>query len=239
VRDAAEFLEQSLASSQNRVRPWAAVALGVLAHELRANGAAVPGDIPAALRSGLERARTTDEFAACALGAGLAGDLSLAEPLIAGLSSYKEDTARGMAALGLGMMRASSAVPALRAVLDEPVHRPAVHGRAALALGMIGEDLLVPELVTKLKAATNAEAQASLARAIGGIGSPEAVEALVAIVGDVKGALPARRAALQALGTLAASEGPRWNATLGPNQNYLAATWTLTNKDGSGVFDLE
>jgi HEAT repeat protein len=239
VRDAAEFLEVALASSQNRIRPWGALALGVLAHELRSHGTAVPGDILASLRSGLERARTTDEFAACALGAGLAGDVTLAEPLIAGLSSYKEDTARGMAALALGLMHASSAVPALKAVLDEPVHRPAVHGRAALALGMIGEDALVPELVAKLKAATNAEVQASLARVIGGIGSPDALDALVALVGDRAGALPARRAALQSLGMLAAREGPRWNVTLGPNQNYLAATWCLTNKDGSGVFDLE
>ncbi len=239
VRDAANFLEQSLASSQNRIRPWAAVALGVLAHELQRNALPVPGDIPAALRSGLERARTTDEFAACALGAGLSGDASLAEPLVAGLSSYKDDTARGMAALGLGLMHASSAVPALLAVLDEPVHRPAVHGRAALALGMLGEDALVPQLVAKLSAATNPEARASYARAIGGIGSPAALEALVALVGDTAAPLPARRKALQSLGTLAARDGPRWNVTLGPNQNYLAATWCLSNKDGSGVFDLE
>ena len=239
VRDAAEFLEASLLSSQNRIRPWAAVALGVLAHDLRKNGAAVPGDVLVSLRSGLDRARTTDEFAACALGAGLAGDASLSEPLIAGLGSYKEDTARGMAALALGMMRASAAVPALRAVLDEPVHRAAVHGRAALGLGMLGDDQLVPELVTKLRATTDIEVQASLVRVIGGIGSPDSLAALLSIVGNTSGPVPARRAAMQALGMLAAGDGPRWNATLGPSQNYLAATWTLTNKDGSGVFDLE
>jgi HEAT repeat protein len=239
VRDAANFLEQSLASSQNRIRPWGAVALGVLAHELRQNSLPVPGDIPAALRSGLERARTTDEFAACALGAGLSGDASLAEPLVAGLATYKDDTARGMAALGLGMMRAESALPALLAVLDEPVHRTAVHDRAALAVGMIAGDALVPELVAKLAASTNAEARASYVRALGGIGSPAAVDALEQLVGDTSGQLPARRKALQSLGTLAAREGPRWNVTLGPNQNYLAATWCLSNRDRSGVLDLE
>src|SRR5258706_15675083 len=78
-----------------------------------------------------------------------------------------------MAALGLGLMHASSAVPALMAVLDEPVHRPLVHGRAALALGMLGEDALVPQLVAKLAAATNPEVRASYVRAIGG-GRPPA-----------------------------------------------------------------
>ena len=76
-------------------------------------------------------------------------------------------------------------------------------------------------------------------RALGVIGSPAAVEALVKLVGDTAGSLPARRKALQSLGALAAREGPRWNVTLGPNQNYLAATACLSNKDGTGVFDLE
>jgi hypothetical protein len=65
------------------------------------------------------------------------------------------------------------------------------------------------------------------------------VDALEQLVGDTSGQLPARRKALQSLGTLAAREGPRWNVTLGPNQNYLAATWCLSNRDRSGVLDLE
>lgn len=239
VRDATNFLEQSLASSQNRIRPWAAVALGVLAHELRRTHQPVPGDLPAALRSALERARSSDEFAACALGAGLCGDPTLADALLAGLQSFKEDTARGMAALGLGLAGARSAVPALQAVLAETQHRPEVHGRAALALGLLGDDTLVPALVERLKSAPAPDVRVSLARTLGAIGSPEALAALLGIVEDLQGPVSARTAALQALGTLAAREGAAWSARLGPNQNYLAPCSTLTNSDRMGVLDVD
>lgn len=239
VRDAAGFLEQSLASNQNRMRPWSALALGVLAHELRRTNQSVPGDIPAALRSALERARTSEEFAACALGAGLSGDATLADPLVAGLQSYKDDTARGMAALGLGLLGARPALPALQAVLAETQHRAEVHGRAALALGLIGDDTLVPGLVERLKSSPAPDVQTSLVRTLGAIGSPEALSALLAIVEDLKGPIPARTAALQALGTLAAREGATWNAKLGPNQNYLAPCSSLTNSDRMGVLDVD
>ena len=59
------------------------------------------------------------------------------------------------------------------------------------------------------------------------------------LVQDLQGPIEARRAALQALGTLAAREGARWNATLGPNQNYLAPCASLTNRDRTGVLDVD
>lgn len=123
---------------------------------------------------------------------------------------------RGFAGIALGLSGDAGSAPALLAAAAErgPSKDPSVG--ALLGLGLLGEDLVVPDLLEILAADGDTDARALrpyAAFALARIGGPEAVAALGRSLSD--GDEQVRRAAAAGLGERTAAEIGDWVAALG------------------------
>lgn len=108
---------------------------------------------------------------------------------------------RGFAAIALGLSGDAGAAPALLATAAERGAQKDPAVGALVGLGLLGEDLVVPDLVEMLGDASDSDARALrpfAAFALGRIGGPESVKALGRTLSD--GDPQVRRASLLALG---------------------------------------
>jgi len=121
-------------------------------------------------------------------------------------------------------------------VVRESKFRPELLREAAIALGLLGDKTLVPELVKMLEEAKALSSQASIATALGFIGDSRSVDPLVAL-------LDARRdaSARGSRRSRSPRRGPRAIAVELEDLvdlNYRAATKTLIGEGATGVLDI-
>jgi HEAT repeat protein len=109
------------------------------------------------------------------------GDAVVA-PLIAVLNEANHRPARAWAANVLGEVRAQRAFPSVVRLLDDPEDE--VRGKAATALGRIGDRRAVGHLVDRLLSDPTPFVRARISVALGQLGGPEVIERLVRALGD-------------------------------------------------------
>jgi hypothetical protein len=235
-------LLQTLArGSKALVKPWAALALGVLAHARRTAPAGVVDDtISAALRRELAVNKNPETLGAIAVALGLAGDLQAAPDLQELLARNRhQDELAGYVCIGLALMEARGAVAQIRDVVAASVRRPDLFKQAAIALGRLGDKDTAAQLASLLADSTSQTVAklGAIAAALGVIGDRSSLAPLAATLRDESLPPLARAFAAAALGGVCDKEPLPWNSKIGGDLNYRAAVETLVN-GGSGILEI-
>ncbi len=240
LEEASSFLLAQLARGKSDVRPWAALAIGVLCRALHEEGVdtAHLGELKAALRSALREEKDDQTIGAYAIAAGLAADQESAAVLLERFERLRGDEARGYVAVALGLLGERQALPAIQRVVRESKYRPELLRQAAIALGLLGDQKLVDDLVVMLRDATSLASQSAIAAALGRIGDRRSIDPLVEMLAneDLSGA--ARGLAAAALGVVADEEDLPWNTAIGVDLNYRATAPTLNDLGGTGILNI-
>ncbi|HVS17255.1 MAG TPA: HEAT repeat domain-containing protein [Planctomycetota bacterium] len=169
--EALDFLADTLRDGKHAMRPWAALGLGLLAHE---RDDAEVGDV---LRKALARERNRDTQGAFWLALGLAGDVEALQLLSAGLAEAADPRQRMYAATALSLIGGA----AVRAALLERLElEPSAMARVAIvqALGILGRQEDAPALYRALRRLNTPELRGLAASALAFHGSSGALAAL-------------------------------------------------------------
>jgi HEAT repeat protein len=171
----AQFLARELTEGPKEVRPWAALALGLLARRSGDDGAC------AAIVAALQREARTDVRGAYLLGAGLTRHASAVAAASQALSS-EDETTRMYAALALGLVGSPQAHAELRQRLDRESSNVTRAGilQALAHLGVRGDESILMDAARKTR---TPELGALAAFALGFHGTPEATRGALAIAG--------------------------------------------------------
>ena len=238
TQHAREVLMHQLREGQRAVRPWAALALGVLGHGLAAGGVELDPEVDLAIRTAIVASRTTDGLGAFAIAAGLRRNAECVEPLLRHLATLRSDSLRAHCALALGMIGDRRALEGLTAVLLEPRCSPGLRAEVGLALGLLGDGGSVAALKALLDASREPEERIGIVRALAGIGDDAALEILLQRYGDEQVEASERAAIAVGLGALLESDPIPWHARLARGTNYHACPPTLTAPSQTGAMDL-
>lgn len=231
-------LLNELVRGRSRVKPWAALALGVQEFRAREAGSAPSEAARGALRDWLRAQSSPEELGAGAIALALARDEGASELLRQKLAASGPTQAQGQLCLALGMLGASEALPQIRAVAREARLRPWILEPASEALALLGDRELQPELLESLRASQSLVTQASLAHALGRVADARALEPLLALARSASSTDGLRSAAVIALGLLCERGDRAWYVPLARDRNYHAATPTLLGGDGQGVLEI-
>ena len=145
---------------------------------------------------------------------------------------------QGYVALALGMVGAAQYRAEIQDIVRASKYQPELLRQAAIALGLLGDKSLVPELVAMLQGAKSLASQAAVASALGFIGDARSIDPLIAMLADKQITGSARGFAAVALGIVADKESLPWSAKISININYRANTSTLTTPEGTGLLDI-
>ena len=221
------------------IRPWAAMALGVLGHRHLEQGQPTDEVIDFALVTAFKNARKTEDLGAYVLALGMRRHQPASQAVVDKLERLRRAADRGYCALSLGMIGERSAVPSLQALLADEGTHPAVSRDAGLALGLVGEASAVDTLLELLATREDEVTQEALALALGGIGNERSIEALEALFVDTEKPTGVRAAVAAALGRLADRTPVSWRTVLASDINHVSAPATLTNPGRTGVLDFQ
>ena len=223
LKEATSVLLQQLARGRGDAKSWAAIALGVLGHRLALSGRAIDDTAVFGLRERLYGARSPGMAAACSIGLALVRDESEATKKLFAkrYSRSKDPFFRSYAALALGVLNVDAAQEDLNeAVLEGDLG-------AAVALRILGEDEVVPELAARL--ADPEIDKTPILQVLGRLADPRAIAPLSRVMSD-KALKPAVRAqATRALGQLVDESFAHWTAPYANDLNYRALTWSLSD----------
>ena len=222
----------------SRLRPWAALALGVAGRAQMDRDQAPNTDAGAALRECAEDCKSPADAGAYLIALGLRRDPDARQILLDKLAYFRTDNARGYATVALGLVGDRRSLEALQEVIRQASKRPALLNRAAIGLGLLGDRAAVPQLIRMLREARSFATQAALASALGAIGDVRAIDPLVEMLADQNLTASARSYAALALGIVCDKETLPWNSKVATNVNYRASTTTLTSSDATGILDI-
>jgi HEAT repeat protein len=232
-----DHLQKSLAG-KSQLQPWAGMAIGVYGRALTDNGAAAPAEAAMALRKVLEEEKSGDKLGAYAIAVGILKDLEARETLLEKLDKTKEELPRGYITVGLGLMGAREAIAPIQSIIKESKYKADLLKQAAIALGLLGDKELVPDLIKMLEEAKGLATQAALASALGTIGDSRSIDPLVAMLENKDITDSARGFAAVALGIVADKEALPWNSKISVDLNYRATTSTLNDTEGTGILNI-
>ena len=232
-------LQKTMSKGKSGLRPWAGVALGVLGRAQIDNSLNPEPSTVMALRTTCEKEKSPPMVGAYCIGLGLCKDVDSRDVLVEHLmENFKgSDTARGEAAVGLGLMEDRASIEPIKQVVKASEYRPDLLKEAAIGLGLLGDKALVPDLVEMLKNAKGLATQAAISSALGAIGDARSIEPLIEMLDDKQITETARGFAAVALGIVCDKELLPWNAKISTNINYRANTVTLTGESGTGVLE--
>jgi HEAT repeat protein len=258
-----ETISNLVARGTGAIRPWAAIALGVLerrtADRMAAAAAAAraAGEDPSAPKNGADAAakaaasrsreilreyfrgaKLRTHFGASAIALGLVRDREAVPMLLERLSALTEDQGQGYVALALGMIGDPQAIKPLREVAAKSEFRPDSLEQAATALALLGDKSAAPKLAEWLTKAGSQSAQASIARALGKIGDVRTIQPLLEIVGKKDSPAMTRAFAVVALGQVGDLDLLPWYVPIAEGLNYTAVTSTLLAGDGTGILEI-
>ncbi len=243
------FLAKRLSEGRSHERCWAALALGVLEHDLarqpvRDNGSAARAtDLGAANMRAQVLAELRDsvsgtEVGALAISAGLMANKEAAPILMAKLDHTGDTLTQGHIAMALGLVGDASAGPALRALLATARFKPDLLLDTAIGLALLEDPTLVLALIDTLEKANSLASQSAAASVLGWIGDRRTIDPLLTLVTRTDATASARAFAAVALGRVCDQDRLPWNAAVAQDVDYHAATPTLTSADGTGVLDI-
>ncbi len=186
------------------IRPFAAVAIGVLARRSERPRIAAP------LLKALKRGTRTELLGATCVAVGLAGMTDAAPRLREVLSESKDPKVKAQAAMSLGLIGdRDAAPPILREMLRES-NDTVLRGEIARALGMLGDVRTLVELDDMAANGKTEHERITGLLGLGRIGGRESASLLTGVLGDTKRSTLERHMAGNAIGLLLdKSEGRR------------------------------
>ncbi len=179
-----------------------------------------------------------DIMGAYGVAIGVARDTEAIALLREKMDKFADNTARGYMALGLGLVGATDAKGEIQVIVKDAKYKPELLRQAAIALGLLGDKTLVPDLIEMLRDAKSLASQAAVASALGFIGDSRSIDPLVKMLENKEITASARGFAAVALGIVADKEQFPWNSKISTNINYRANTSTLTTPEGTGLLDI-
>jgi HEAT repeat protein len=258
-----DTISNLVARGMGAIRPWAAIALGLLERRTEdrlaaartaasGNGGAAPPKAPTAgdpnaamlarsrelLREYFFGAKLRTHFGAGALALGLVRDREAVPMLLERLTSLTEDQGQAYVALALGMIGDPRAIGPLREVAAKSEFRPDSLEQAATALALLGDRSAAPKLAEWLAKAGSQSAQASIARALGKIGDVRTIQPLLEIAGKKDAPALTRAFAIVALGQVGDLDLLPWYVPISSDLNYTQTTSTLIAGDGTGILEI-
>jgi len=228
-----------LTRGKSRVKPWAALAIGVMEEKRDSIGEAMSADSLSSLRISLDKEGSPADAGAYAIAVGICRDQESKAILLEKLDKFSDDEARGHMTIGLGLMDANDAIEPIQEIVGKSKYRAALLKSAAISLGLLGDKQVVPQLLDMLQNEGRSLAtQAAIASALGFIGDTRSVDPLVEMLGNDSLTDKARAFAGVALGIVADKEDLPWNSKISVDINYRANTTSLTGGDGTGILDI-
>jgi len=238
--EVARVLQLQLARGKTELRPWAGLAMGVLAHRLNETDRPRDGTLLRALVDAAADCRNPRRIGAYLIALGIARHEPAGAICLEKLEYFKgDDDARGYAAISLGLLGRRDAIPRLSQLVAEAKHKPPLMKQAAIALGLLGDKALVDDLVDMLaRQARTVSSQAAVSSALGAIGDSRSIDPLVEMLGNRQITETARAFAAVALGIVCDEDHLPWNSRISVDLNYRANTVTLTGAGGKGILNL-
>jgi HEAT repeat protein len=231
-----ELLRQ-LSKGKTMLKPWAGLALGVMGRQLLDNNETMSESASKALRAAAANCKRPAEIGAYLIGIGIRRDIEGMDICMAKMDYFTTDESRGYCAVALGLIEDRSAIAPIQEIIRESKYKPDLLKQAAIALGLLGDKELVPDLIGMLETATGLATQAAISTALGAIGDSRSIDPLVELLGNQSVTDSARGFAAAALGIVCDKEELPWNTKVSANINYRANTVTLTG-GGTGILDL-
>ncbi|MFO1054708.1 MAG: HEAT repeat domain-containing protein [Planctomycetota bacterium] len=236
-----ELLTTLRRGSKSLERPWAALALGVLAFRERVRlGADAPFDdlIGRGLADQLELVNPS-ALAAVAIGLGLAHHTPSTAALRELLQKHRsKDELAGHLCVALALLDDRESIAAIQEIARQSTRRSVRLRQAAVALGKLGDASATRTLIDLLDVGEPDLARtAAVASALGLIGGRPAIDPLIALLVDTRATSLTRAFAAVALGGVGDKELLPWNSKIGFCTNYFAPVETLSNQQ-TGILDI-
>ncbi len=238
LRDERNYLVHELVRGGTTMRPWAALAIGIMERGAAGGGGRPNAGAAKTLRLSLAGARSAREIGAYAIATGLLQDLESEDVLIAKLRTVDEEEAKGHTAVGIGLVPARKAEDQLVAILRRSTYRPSLLRDSATGLAVMGHDAVGGELTALLANARGLASQTAICTALGRVGDGAAIDPLLELLTDATLPSRTRAFAAAALGWVADKDDLPWNTVLSVDVNYHAATPTLFDTQGFGILNL-
>ncbi|MCY2961047.1 MAG: HEAT repeat domain-containing protein [Planctomycetota bacterium] len=233
------YLAGLLARGSTPERPWLSLALGVGERATLDSGGTASSGVHDALRKAIAEHTSPGEAGAHFLGFALSGAPAAGAVLLERVLELADDDARADGCLALGLARTTAAIEPLRRIVLESRYKPRLLREASIALGLLGDRSLTPQLVEMLRDSRGLSALSAVATALGFIGDERAVEPLLAIAADSARDASARAFAIVALGILGDPAPMPWNTPIALDVNWWLPPATLFDPaTGTGVLDL-
>lgn len=224
--------------ARRHLQAWIALGAGIFGRSLP-EASEQRAAIGADLVQRIESDRSPSNLGAYAIALGVLDHKGAIEPLRALLAKLQPDDARGYCCVALGMLGAVDAVSDIQSIVAESKYRPELLKQAGVALGLLGDEHVVPRLLTMLEAAKSQASHASAAWGVGWIGDARSVNPLLMMLHDEELTERTRAYAAVALGLVADDEREAWNTAIAVGLNYPAATETLNHPDrGTGILNI-
>ncbi|MBI1381351.1 MAG: hypothetical protein GC161_09705 [Planctomycetaceae bacterium] len=202
-RDAlAAVLLSDLERGRSPTRAFSATALALAVRGLREQGQPVPESWSDALGKALASARAPEDQVAAAVAIALAGDVRHTALVHETFASVPKGWERCQVALAMGLLGESSSRNLLREFALESAQKPRELRAATEALALIGDHAFAAELVAQLPGLQPQQLQA-YATALGAIGEPQAVDALLESLTQSSTGASLRGTLCRALGAIA------------------------------------
>ncbi len=236
--DPRAFLAQQLRRERTPHRAWAAISLAILERSLADAGQPRSPESMAAIRDALSESKVAEEIGPLALAEGLCEDPEATQVLRSKFEVTADPEARGLVAIGLGLIGDRSAIPLLSDVLRKSRFQPELQRSAAIGLALLGEGEVVPELASMLGSAVGISSPACIDSALGSIGDVRGVQPLIEVLEDEQASDLVRAFAAEALGRIGDRNVLPWSSILSIDLNYRASTPTLWSPDECrGILD--
>jgi len=201
--EADKTLKQVVTSKSGALQGFGALGLAILGkNEGR------EAEVVKYLRDGLQRNKSASTRGAFSVALGILGDKQSEAELTRIMMGRGDTNLRGYAAVGLGLMRAKEAIPAIKEVVsDRVVKDPDLQRAAATSLGLMGDKDVVELLSKAIEQAKTEYVMSSASLALGFIGDYTAIDVLSKMVLDTRDTPDLARAqATVALGVVAEDE---------------------------------
>jgi hypothetical protein len=232
------YLIKKMTRGKTFTKPWAILALGVMANHLNEAKVAVSPAINEVLRRGVKDERSPGRVGAASIATGLAGNHDMGDLLLGKLRDMQDAEAKGYLCVSLGLLNYRGAIEDITEIVLKSKYRPALLQQAAIGLGLMGDNNVVDELVVMLKESKSLSSQASIVMALSFIGDSRSIDPLVSLLGDEGHTEAARGFAAVALGMIADRTLLPWNSDISCDLNYRASTPTLNAIEGTGVLNI-
>jgi HEAT repeat protein len=217
--EARAFLLEVLENGEHTMRPWCALALGILARGTEDAG------VRSALRAKTADVNTHDDLAAFWIASGLLQDHEATPALVKGLTAAADPRHRMYAATALGLIGDEAALAALRSRLlteDSDMVQVAI----AQSLGFVGAAADAPALLETLNALRNPDLQAQVASAMGFHGTEAALRGLQQLAAAKDVPALTTSSAIDGLGMILSRSMPLTLAEASRQSNYtLFSDW--------------